>query len=171
MISGIASGTSTFHSACQPVMPMPRAASRIVSSIERIPTSVLSRIGGTAIATSATITGQTDSGCRRKTSVTTPSVGSARQKFDSVAANSEPRPVWPISRPIGSAISAAMPTPSSEYQMCSSSRAKMPSEPDQCEAFVSQLIVSRHRARPRPGGEEAPAADDQQVERRARARP
>ena len=152
MISGIASGTSTFHSACQPVMPMPRAASRIVSSIERIPTSVLSRIGGIAIATSATITGQTDSGCRRKTSVTTPSVGSARQKFDRVAANSEPRPVWPISRPIGSAISAAMPTPSSEYQMCSSSRAKMPSEPDQCEDVRQPVDRLAHRAPPASRG-------------------
>jgi hypothetical protein len=103
---------------------------------------VLRRIGGIAITTSATRTGQIESGSSRNTRITSPSVGSARQKLLSVFAARLPRPVWPISRPAGSAMSAATNTPSAEYQMCSSSRAGIPSGPDHCSDAVSQSTVS-----------------------------
>ena len=94
------------------------------------------------MTTSATSTGQIESGSIRKTRITRPSVGSARQKLLIEFAARLPRPVWPMASPAGSAIRAAMNTPSAEYQMCSTSRAGIPSGPDQFSDAVSQSTVS-----------------------------
>ena len=106
-ISGSAFGTSTCHSACQPVRPMPRAASRTSPGTLSMPATVFSTIGGMARMTRATSTGQTDSGCQRNTSVTTPIVGIARHSPVTLAATKRPRPVCPMTRPIGRAMTIA----------------------------------------------------------------
>lgn len=104
-----------------------------------MPAYVLVMITGTASATSEMYTGQMERPPARKTRVTRPTVGSARPKEARLTARNAPRPVWPISMPMGSAITAATTVASSEYWRCSTSRWAMPSGPDHWAELVSQV--------------------------------
>ncbi len=57
--------------------------------------------------------------------------GIARPKFAAFTARVAPRPVWPIHRPIGSAIAPAMTSEIPEMPTCSRSRVGIPPGPDQ----------------------------------------
>ena len=94
------------------------AASRTSAGTLSMPATVFSTIGGMARITSATSTGQIDSGCQRNTSVTTPIVGIARHRPVTLTATKRPRPVWPMASPIGRAMTIAATVASTEYQMC-----------------------------------------------------
>ena len=67
-------------------------------------------------------------------SSSTPSVGSARNAFTPVTTRNDPRPVCPMARPIGIAISADTATATPVYCRCSRMRAPMPVFPAQFSA-------------------------------------
>ena len=89
-------------------------------------------IGGIAITMSATRTGQIESGSIRKTRITTPSVGSARQKLLTRVGGEAAAARVADQQPERERDQRGDDTPSAEYQMCSISRAGMPSGPDHC---------------------------------------
>ena len=64
-------------------------------------------------------------------SSSTPSVGSARSPLTAPTTSSVPRPVCPMSSPIGTAISAEASTATAVYSRCSMVRAVSPMGPDQ----------------------------------------
>src|SRR5215213_10496398 len=136
-ISGSAFGTSTCQSDCHPVRPIPRAASRTSSGTLSMPATVFSTTGGIASRTRAMSTGHTDSGCQRKTIVTTPMVGIARQIPATLAATNRPRPVCPMARPMGRAMATATTVAMNEYQRCCRMRWPMPFSPDQLSGLNS----------------------------------
>lgn len=84
-------------------------------------------MGGMASTTSGIITGSMPS--PRSTNIRTsrPKLGSARAAVAMRASVVPPRPVWPVIRPTGRPIAAAMASAISEYWTCSSRRCGMPS--------------------------------------------
>ncbi len=106
MMSGSASGTSTWKSICRPVMPMPRAARTTSWSTSRMPTYALVSRGGTANRTSATTVGPSPnrpigvSSSRTRTA----KVGTARPTLERLTARAPPLPRWPRTRAMGSAM-------------------------------------------------------------------
>ena len=69
-----------------------------------------------------------------------PSVGSARRALTPVTTRSAPRPVCPMTRPIGIAISAETATATPVYCRCSRMRAPIPAGPAQ---FSAEKMYSR----------------------------
>lgn len=126
-ISGSATGSSTWKRIRDSAMPMPRAASTGDGSTERMASYVVTRIGGTASTTSGIITGRWPRPSSTNISTSSPKLGRARAAVAISARLLPPRPVWPVTRPTGSPMAAAMPSAISEYWTCSRSRVGMPS--------------------------------------------
>ncbi len=126
-ISGRATGSSTWTRMFASFMPMPRAASTGDGSTERIASYVVTRIGGTARTTSGIITGTRPKPISTNISTSRPKLGRARAAVAMSARVLPPRPVWPVTRPTGSPMAAAMASAISEYWTCSRSRVGMPS--------------------------------------------
>ena len=83
---------------------------------------------------SATVGGTRPSPHSSTPSSSTPSVGSARSALTPVTTRKVPRPVWPMSMPIGIAISAEKTTATTVYCRCSRMRAVRPAGPPQFAA-------------------------------------
>src|SRR6266700_822676 len=122
MITGPASGSSTWRSTSRCRMPIPRAASTTAGSTWPPPTYALVRIGGLPSSTSAKITVW---GCRPpqgKASALSARLGRARPTLDALIARNEPLPVWASHSAGGSASAIAITSEMTESSRCSSTR-------------------------------------------------
>ena len=131
-------------------MPMPRAASRASSSTLLTPTYVLVTIGGIASATrtrNAGVepmpmfcihSGGSPTPNSRTAKSSTAIAGSARPMFERLMATKLPLRRCPKKRPIGSAMTVATTSDTTEICMCCHSRWGMPSAPVQWSPLSNQ---------------------------------
>ena len=163
------SGTSTARSTCRPVMPMPRRRRGSSRSTRRCRRTVLARIGGMASTTSATITGQTRQRLRG---------GRRARRRRASAARAEVRQLMADGQRAAADV-ADHEADRQRDQRCdadaeqrSTGCARQQAREDAVGPRPVRALsrdrprgsMSRHRAGPRPGGEDAPDQHDQQVE-------
>src|SRR5687768_1223974 len=155
-------------------IPMPLAASTRSRSTWLRPTYVLSTMGGMASATSAMSDGQNPSPRpstrpNGKTIPSRPSDGIARPMLAMLTASTAPRPVWPMTRPTGSAISVPTASEAADSETCSHSRIGMPFLPDHVAGSANHAITSPKNSTgsggplPGPGRERALDREQRQV--------
>jgi hypothetical protein len=85
------------------------------------------RTGGIASTTSGIITGTMPRPSQTNIRTRSPKVGSARAPADTKASALPPRPVCPVTRPIGRPMAEAIARAAAVYWTCSHTRCGMPS--------------------------------------------
>ncbi|SKU82205.1 Uncharacterised protein [Mycobacteroides abscessus subsp. abscessus] len=90
--------------------------------------------GGTPSSSNATVGGTRPSPHSSTPNSNTPSVGSARSAFTALTTRKMPRPVCPMNKPSGTAITTAASTASAVYSRCSPIRIPKPLLPVQWAA-------------------------------------